>query len=669
MSDILQVKCLQSEEVDSVNEITEYQSTDLNLIAFKINRTVLSNKISIPELQQAGIYFMYRVIDPVTVKVYVGKAGKRRSDTALLDRIREPHFGKRAESCDDWDKVVAITRVDPKRRGMGQSEIAALEEIMYKILEQHVENRELLMNGNVPFSGEDLDKYANTVEIIKLYLQKIMPQLFATKQISESKIPVQKFVEKLQSGTIIPEVVTPPEIVEKMVADIPEKYMNRNMKFIDLACKGGEYLKFVADRLFKSEKMIAAFPNEMQRYHFIYAHQIYGIALSRRSLERQNSLLYGAEDIEGNIKILTDINIQVDKTTDFRHLSQSSFAERIRKAFGDMKFNVVLGNPPYQQNDGGPGGSASQLYDLFAITGTKELQPDFATMIVPARWYVNGKGKNLKTMREYFQNSGKVRKIVDYPNSADVFEGVNIRGGVCYFQYEKAYNGLCNFVMMNGNDIAGSYDADLSKYTSIVRDGTGDQIIRKIQNQAEQFMSEYVMTMDYFGVRSAEKFGCATNKPQAGYAKIYTFNGVEYIQREYLNDPYRVLDRWNVLLTHSIGGDKKVVANTMRVIGPNEACSVTYLCIGGCSDQLIAERLKKYIQTKFVRFLMSLAISGQSISRESFKFVPSIGFSGKSTLNWNTSLQDLDKQLCVKFGLTADEEKYISSQIKYLDEK
>ena len=182
-------------------------------------------------------------------------------------------------------------------------------------------------------------------------------------------------------------------------------------------------------------------------------------------------------------------------------------------------------------------------------------------------------------------------------------------------------------------------------------------------------MSEYVMTMDYFGVRSAEKFGCAINKPQAGYAKIYTFNGVEYIQREYLNDPYRVLDRWNVLLTHSIGGDKKVVANTMRVIGPNEACSVTYLCIGGCSNQIIAERLKEYIQTKFVRFLMSLAISGQSISRESFKFVPSIGFSGKSTLNWNTSLQDLDKQLCVKFGLTADEEKYISSQIKYLDEK
>ena len=181
---------MQSEEVDSVNEITEYSSADLSLIAFKINRTVLSNKISIPELQQAGIYFMYRVIDPVTVKVYVGKAGKRRSDTALLDRIREPHFGKRAESCDDWDKVVAITRVDPKRRGMGQSEIAAIEEIMYKILEQHVENKELLMNGNVPFSGEDLDKYANTVEIIKLYLQKIVPQLFATKQISESKIPV-----------------------------------------------------------------------------------------------------------------------------------------------------------------------------------------------------------------------------------------------------------------------------------------------------------------------------------------------------------------------------------------------------------------------------------------------------------------------------------------------
>ena len=93
-------------------------------------------------------------------------------------------------------------------------------------------------------------------------------------------------MEKLQSGTIIPEVVTPPEIVERMVSDIPEKYMNRNMKFIDLACKGGEYLKSVADRLFKSEKMIAAFPNEMQRYHFIYAHQIYGIALSRRSLER-----------------------------------------------------------------------------------------------------------------------------------------------------------------------------------------------------------------------------------------------------------------------------------------------------------------------------------------------------------------------------------------------
>ena len=93
-------------------------------------------------------------------------------------------------------------------------------------------------------------------------------------------------MEKLQSGTVVPEMVTPPEIVEKMVEDIPEKYMNRDTKFIDLACKGGEYLKAVADRLFNSEKMTAAFPDAMQRYHFIYDHQIYGIALSRRSLER-----------------------------------------------------------------------------------------------------------------------------------------------------------------------------------------------------------------------------------------------------------------------------------------------------------------------------------------------------------------------------------------------
>ena len=104
-------------------------------------------------------------------------------------------------------------------------------------------------------------------------------------------------------------------------------------------------------------------------------------------------------------------------------------------------------------------------------------------------------------MREYFQNCGKIRKIVDYPNSADVFEGVNIRGGVCYFQYEKAYNGPCDFITMNGDSIEGSYSADLSKYTSIVRDGTGDQIIQKIQNQTDEFMSGYVMTMDYFGVR------------------------------------------------------------------------------------------------------------------------------------------------------------------------
>lgn len=319
----------------------------------------------------------------------------------------------------------------------------------------------------------------------------------------------------------------------------------------------------------------------------------------------------------------------------------------------NMKFDVIIGNPPYQLSDGGNGASAKPIYNLF-VEQAKKLKPRFLTMIIPSRWFAGGKG--LDDFRESMLTDKRVVKIVDYVNAKDCFAGISLSGGVCYFLWDRDNPRKCEFTNIhNGKE---STDIrNLSEFPVFVRYNEAISVIRKVLAKKENMVSEVVGSRNPFGLSSS-----ARGVKEKREITLYSSAGTGYVTEHEVTQGKQLIKKYKVMISkvtseHAGEPDKSgmfAVLSTVRVLKPQEVCTDSYLIAYQSNEAAIAENFAKYMCTKFFRFLLLQAVSSINLSKDKFQFVPMQDF----TKEWT------DEMLYAKYGLSQDEIEFIESMMK-----
>lgn len=492
------------------------------------------------------------------------------------------------------------------------------------------------------------------------------------------------------------EVFTPPDVVNKMLDLLPQElFSDPNTTFLDPACKTGVFLREIAKRLLVG--LQDKIPDLQQRIDHIFHKQLFGIAiteltslLSRRSLycSKYPNGEYSVSHFdspEGNIRYRRIQHTWVGDKCKFCGASKKEYDRGDKKEthayefihtlepekIFNMKFDVIISNPPYQLSDGGQAASAKSIYQLFVMQ-YKKLNARYISMIIPARWYANGKGQGMALFRQEMLDDDRISHLVDFKNSEDCFPGVNIAGGVCYFLWEKDYHGKCEVQNFCNNAISNCSNRHLNEFDVLVRDNVAIEIIRKVRNLSDDTLSSIVQSYSYFSIRSFERG--TKNKTSINDVILLSSDGKGFYPLLKVIDKAALLDKYKVIITYAMSGGNKPasdgkyqVISSLQTLNKNEVCTETYLILGAFIAYAQALNMESYIKTRFFRFLLLQALTSIHITKDSFQFVPMQDFTEKSDIDWSVPVAKIDKQLYKKYNLTQEEIDFIESMIKPME--
>lgn len=321
-----------------------------------------------------------------------------------------------------------------------------------------------------------------------------------------------------------------------------------------------------------------------------------------------------------------------------------------------MKFDVVIGNPPYQVEDGGAGRSASPIYHLF-VNQAFRLKPRYVAMIIPSRWFAGGKG--LDSFREQMLESTNFRNLVDFPDAADLFPSVQIKGGVCYFLWDEKYDGPCEVKLHQNSQISQVTSRYLGEHGDIfVRFNEALPILEKVRSKTTETVDKMVSAQKPFGMRSFfDEFSEQKNK---GFLELYSNSGKVFVDPKFVTANVNWISKWKTYLPRFGPGNDGYphkILGVPFVGGPKSCCTETYLVAGVWDSEIEAKNFAKYISTKFFRFLVALRKNTQDSNRSHFKFVPVLDMKKEWT----------DSELFKKFGISLDEQKFIDSIVRDME--
>lgn len=466
------------------------------------------------------------------------------------------------------------------------------------------------------------------------------------------------FDEKFENTTFEPRYIEQDKVTEEVY--------NTDSYILEINSKSGLYPLFMAYNVYRNAIKIA-YPekeyNELtvKEQHKIWdkvvANNVYVLCKTPMAKSITKRTLVGFRDVAVNTRYFEDLVHQITDRPD-------KFIEKIRKGKtyrkannnNDMKFNAIVGNPPYQVMDGGNSVSAKPVYHHF-VDIAKSIKPDYISLIMPARWYAGGKG--LDTFRETMLNDKSISKLFDYPNSNDCFTNVDIAGGLCYFLRDKEHNGkteISNYI----NGVLISDTRDLDAFDILIRDNKAIPILNKFLNIIENGQTLANV------VSSRKSFGLPTNyKPKdRGIPCYYTQRiGLRYASEKDVTDNFNYLDKWKLLIPKSpIAGQTDFTkpvgfyydGNT-RIARPGECCTETYIIAFSADSEEEVESFKSYLFTKVVRFLLLQRVVSQDVTKKCFAFIPDLeNYEGTYT----------DEQLCQLWNITDEEWNYIDSRVR-----
>ena len=472
------------------------------------------------------------------------------------------------------------------------------------------------------------------------------------------------------------EVFTPPSLANQVLDLLPQElFRSPKTRFLDPFTKSGVFLREIVKRLDKGlEDQI---PDRQSRIDHIMHNQVYGIActeltalLARRSVycSKTANGRYAVsrfDNPEGNIQYEAIKHTWVGGKCRFCGASQLVYdrgidAEQYAYQFihtdnpsqltGNMTFDVIIGNPPYQMNDGGgTGSSATSLYHKF-VEQAQKLNPRYLSMIIPSRWFSGGKG--LDEFRDAMLKDKRITNLVDYFDSTECFPGVDLSGGVCYFLWARDYIGDC-LVTSNRHGKSTTLKRPLLEKgcNSFVRFNEAVSIITKVRTDDFKSLESQVSARKPFG----------DIKPQKeGNILVYAYPNNGYINSSDIPQNKYLLSKHKVFIAKAYGerGDFPYLVLGKPFIGkPNSCCTETYLVLGAFDNEEQAKNFETYIKTKFFRFLVLLKKNTQNAARGVYEFVPLQDFSHPWT----------DEMLYKKYNLTEDEIAFIESMIRPME--
>jgi site-specific DNA-methyltransferase (adenine-specific) len=453
-------------------------------------------------------------------------------------------------------------------------------------------------------------------------------------------------------------------------------WSDKNARFLDPCSKSGVFLREIAKRL--NEGLEKKIPNKKKRINHIFKNQLFGIALTELTAMLSRRSVYCSKKANGKYSICGSFNdsqgnIRFDRIEHNWQNGRCTFCGASKEAYGrgselethayqfihtdnpeevfNMKFDVIIGNPPYQLNDkGGTGSSAMPLYNLF-IQQAKKLMPRYFSMIVPSRWFAGGKG--LDSFRDEMLTDSRIRIIHDFPNASDCFPGVSIEGGVCYFLWDRDNRGTCTVFTRDSEKIASEMKRPLleSGCTTFIRFNEAISIYRKVKAMNEGSIIEQISSRKPFGPITDYRL-----KPFNKSILVYAFNEIGYIAKSQIKQNVDWIDTYKVFVSKArgMGNSKPYLVISKPFLGePGTCCTETYLLLGPYSSKSKAELVLRYMKTKFFRFFVLLIKNTQNAPRGVYAYVPTQHFDETWT----------DEKLYKKYGLNKKEIDFIESMV------
>ena len=498
------------------------------------------------------------------------------------------------------------------------------------------------------------------------------------------------------------EVFTPPQLANQMLDMLPQElFQSPDTRFFDPCTKSGVFLREIAKRLIAG--LADKIPDQQERIDHIMHHQLFGIAITRLTSMMSRRSLYCSKDASGKYSIsqfdAEDGNIRYrdikhtwvqgkccycgasqevyDRGDELEsHAYEFIHIDNPYTLYNNMTFDVIIGNPPYQLGDGGNGASALPIYHMF-INQAKKLNPRYMSFIVPARW-LNG-GRGLDEFRRNMLEERKIHVLHDFLDSKECFSGVEIKGGVCYFLWEKDYVGNCDVYSHNQGNINHSFRPLLEHGAEIfIRTEEQVNIFHKVLTKTEKPLSDWLNAGRFFGfhtkinwidefngeIQSADGnsfYPISKIETKENRVKVYIHGGECFIKKETVPRNKERVSSYKVLIPRSGNpGFGNTIIGKPKISEPESCNSNTYMVAippTRIMSEIEAINLCSYIKTKFVRLLVATKTSTQSTPPDAFAFVPLQDFSKPWT----------DEELYKKYGLTDEEIQFVESMIRPME--